>query len=184
MTSTLDAFLRHRLQRRRGVELQPFGAAKAALEGDAVLLRPGAPALRRAGGRSSGIRSGRVALVQREARYAVETHHQLVGAVGAAVLHPVLADAGGKRLDIAGEVAEAADRAHLGLVTLGGEPAPGFVERGGAGAAGVLRVERHEQEAVAAGGLELVDYRRPRAGRSASRNRRRGFGGRPARAGP
>ena len=102
------AVLRQRQQRVARVGLEPLGASEARLERDGKLLRP-EPQL--GGEKARGLVALAVvgiAQVERAPRQAVKAQHQDVRAT---VAHPVVVDALRERLDVAGIVVEAVDRA-------------------------------------------------------------------------
>ena len=139
-----------RCQRLVGVGLQPFGAAEARLEGEAILLRVESQRLRQQAPGLPAFAMVGVALVERVAWHAVETHQQYVGA---AVHLPVIADVGGQRLDVGGVVVVVLERAQRRLVADLLQPGKRHVECGGGAGGGVLRIGGQDQDAVAAGGL-------------------------------
>ena len=96
-----------------------------------------------------------VALVQRELRQAVEAHHQFFRA---AVLHPVVVDVVRQRLDVAGVVVEILDGAQRGGVAHFLQFGEHDVEGGAAAAGGILRIHRHDQDALAVLFLEFAQH--------------------------
>ena len=106
----------------------------------------------------------RVAFFLRVARRAVKAHQQSVGAGfrWVAVGHPVVANALRQCADVAGVFGKTPDGADFRLVAQRGRPAESSIEGCGRGACGVLRVERQQQDAVAALGLEPAKCGRDR----------------------
>jgi hypothetical protein len=98
-------------QRGLGVGLQPFGFAKARLEGDGVLVLAQAQRLGQQAAGLVALAVVGVAQVQRALGHAVKAHHQLVGlAVGL----PVFAHGGGQCGDVAGVVVVVVDKRSSG----------------------------------------------------------------------
>ena len=142
-------------QRRLGVGLQPFGLAKARLEGHQVLRGRQAQAL---GQQACGLARFAVvgvAQVQRALGHAVKAHDQFLAT---AVAAPVGLDALGQRVDVGGIVVVAVDEAQLGNMALGAGPVIDGVEHAGRGRARVLRVQRQDEDARGALGLEGIEH--------------------------
>ena len=145
------------LERGLGVGLEPAGAAKARLEGQQPLILAQAKRLGQQPASLVAFAKVRVALVEGVARQTVKAHHQ---PLAPAMLLPVFAHARRQRSDVAGVVVEVAHHSQRrGIATLR-HPASGDIKGRGGGAGGVLRIERQDQDAAAAFGMQLIECRR------------------------
>ena len=152
----LDAALRECDERRLGVGLQPFGAAEAALERDEhVVLADTEPLAKQARGLEA-LAVVRIAERQGAPRHAVEAQHQLVGSP---VQCPVVVDALRERADVAGVVVVVVDEAHLGQVANFLRPLVDRVVHACGRRRRVLRVQRQDEHARHALGLQRVEHR-------------------------
>ena len=150
----LDAGLGQRHQRWLGIGLQPLGLAEAGLEGhgETFLRQPQTLGQQAGGFQAFGLVG--VAQVAGAFGHAVKAHHQVAAhAVGLPVLHHPL----GQGLDIAWVVVVAVHKAQLGNVALGLGPVVHRVTDAGRRGAGVLRVQRQNQDARGALGLEGIE---------------------------
>ncbi len=137
-----------RLQRRCRVGLQPLGAAEARLEGHTYWSGP-SPATRQQASGLLALAVVRVAEPQRALRHAVKTHHQLAAAVlGPAMALPVFEHRLPERRDVAGVIVKVLDPAHFGDVAHATEHVENLIQHRRRCRRRVLRVHRHDQDAV------------------------------------
>ena len=148
------ARLAQRLDGGLGVGLQPLGLAKARLEGDAVALLAQAQALGQQAAGFAGLAVVGVAQVQGALGHAMKAHHQLVGL---AVVLPVRFDGAGQGVDVAGGVVVVVHEPQLGHVAGGGGPGVDGVKHAGRGGGRILRVQRQDEDARGALGLQRIE---------------------------
>ena len=153
------ALVGHRLETGLGIGLQPFGPAEARLEGHQVAVLGQAKRFGQQPARSSGIRSGRVALVERESRHAMKAHHQLFGL---AVARPVFAYRCGQRRDISGVAREVPHVADFWQVAPLEHAARDLVHDARGRARSVLRVGGYDEDPGAACGAHALQRGRNR----------------------
>ena len=147
--------LRQLFERGRGVGLQPLGLAETGLKGDEIFLLA-QPEFASHQTRSF-VALAMVGVTQQQCAlgYAVETHDQFVGT---AVLLPVRTHGCGKCFDVALVIVIVLDQPELRGITHARVMSEDGVENRRRGGARVLRIGRQDQQAVAALGLELVEY--------------------------
>ena len=129
---TLQPLLGHLHQGGLGVRLQPLGLAKARLEGEHILRIAQIQSLRQQAACGQAFVAVGVAQLVGALRYAVKTEHQLLRP---AVFTPVFLYGLGQRVDVAGVVVVALDKAQLRNVALRFGPViHGIAHAGGGGA--------------------------------------------------
>ena len=139
------------------VGLQPLLAAEARLEGDDHLVLREAEAVAEQAGRDLAVALVGVALGQVALGHAVVAGDERVGAAVEAGVGGL--DRAGQRLDVERVVVVGRHGADRRLPAQGHQRAEGLVVGGGGGGGGILRVEREEEQALAAGLAEPGDHR-------------------------
>ena len=156
-------------QRRVGRRLEPFGAAEARLEGDRSARaraprRAAAPSCGNGNDRDRRARASARGMPWKLARIAWGSK----SSAGQPLLEPRL-----QRRDIGGIVMIRRKRPHRRLPAQAAQMAEGLVVRRRRRRRAILRIERRDQDPLAALALQRVDpSRRSPAGRSASHGRR------------